>query len=79
MKTEFYGQLALMLAEKWGVIEYRVKGNKMVFYSSWPGEHSTVKCVVDLDTMKETRHTIKRYYPAYSSKIGGRYVANYCA
>ena len=78
MKTEFYKQLALLLAEKWGVIEYAVIGNIMTFYSSWPGEHSTVKCEVNLDTMRETRRCLKRYYPSYSSKIGRRYVANYC-
>lgn len=73
-----YNQLALSYAENHGVIEYHISGNTMIYYSSFPMEHSTIKAVVNLDTMKEKRHYLKNYYIAYKSLIGGKYQANYC-
>ena len=73
-----YEYRALCFAEHNGILEYKVVKNQMIFYSSFPLEHSTIKAVVDLDTLKETRDYLKRYYKAYDKKIGGIQV-NYCA
>ena len=72
-----YELAALRYAETYGIIEYHVKGNKMIYYTSWPMEHETYKAVVDLDLQSETRTEMSKYYPAYDSLIGGRYQANY--
>ena len=75
---ESYEDKALRYAERHGVIEYHVKGNKMIYYMSYPLERATMKVVVDLDALKEEKRTqLKGYYPSYSSLIGGRYTANY--
>lgn len=75
---EPYEDKALRYAERYGVIEYHVKGNKMIYYMSYPLERATMKVVVDLDAMKEDeRIRLKGYYPSYSSLIGGKYQANY--
>ena len=66
-------------AEKHGIIEYHTIGNTMIFYSSFPMEHMTYTCAVDLATGKETRKELSRYYVAYKGKIAGKYYANYCA
>lgn len=55
METARNEQKALLYAEKHGIIEYHVEGNKMIYYSSFPLEHSTIEAVVDLDTMTEKR------------------------
>lgn len=73
-----YELKALLYAEKYGVIEYCVEGNRMIYYSSYPMEHMTYKSAVDLDSMEETRVALKNYYKAYTSKIGGKVQANYC-
>ena len=72
-------QKALLYAEKYGIIEYHVEGNKMIYYSSFPLEHSTIEAVVNLDTMTEKRKYLRKYYKAYSDdKIDGKYQSNYC-
>lgn len=76
---EGYDLEALKYAEKYGIIEYHVKGNEMIYYTSWPMEHSTYRVVVNLDTLDEVRTEMSRYYRAYDSLIGGRYQANYMA
>lgn len=70
--------VALIYAEKHGVIEYHVRKGKMIYYTSFPMEHMTYKATVDLETLKETREPLRRYFVAYEGKIGGRYQANYC-
>ena len=75
---EKYDYRALCFAEEYGIIEYKVSKNEMIFYSSYPLEHMTYKAIVNLDTMKETRTAMKRYYKAYHGKIGGVQI-NYCA
>ena len=76
--TEPYEDKALRYAERHGVIEYHVKGDKMIYYVSYPLERSTIKVVVNLDAMEEDeRIRLKGYYPSYSSLIGGKYQANY--
>lgn len=72
-------QKALLYAEKHGIIEYHVEGNKMIYYSSFPLEHSTIEAVVNLDVMTEERRYLPEYYVAYSDLIDGKYQANYCA
>lgn len=69
--------LALVYAENHGIVEYHVKGNKMIYYSSFPLEHSTIKATVNLTTMTETREYLKGYYKPYKSLVGGRYQSNY--
>ena len=73
-----YEQKALLYAEKHGIIEYHIDENKMVYYSSFPLEHSTIEAVVDLDTATEKRRYLPKYYVAYSDLIDGKYQANYC-
>lgn len=64
---------ALCYAEKHGIIEYHVTNNRMVYYPTYPMEHTTYKAEVNLDTLKETREPLKKYYKAYKGKIAGRY------
>ncbi len=73
-----YEHKALCYAEDHGIIEYWRAGSKMYYYSSYPLERSTIKAEVDLDTGVEERHYLKRYYKAYTTKIGGKAQANYC-
>lgn len=77
---ELYGKgrreaSALIYAEEYGILEYHIKGNQMIYYPTYPEEHATYKAVVDLDTFKETREPLKKYYKAYQGKIAGRYYA----
>ena len=51
MNNTNYEHKAILYAEKYGVIEFHVKKNQMIYYSSFPLEHSTIKAVVNLDTM----------------------------
>ena len=78
MNNNNYEHKAILYAEKYGVIEFHVKKNQMIYYSSFPLEHSTIKAVVNLDTMQETRTYLSRYYTAYKNLINGKYQANYC-
>lgn len=66
-----YEDKAILYAEKYGIIEFKVKGNEMIYYTSFPLERMTYKAVVNLDEMKEKRTPLKRYYKAYSGTIGG--------
>lgn len=61
-----YKNKALLFAEKYGVVEYKVKNDSMIFYASYPMEHNTYKCNVNLKNMKETRTCLKRYYKEYT-------------
>jgi hypothetical protein len=53
-----YQQTALIYAEKYGIIEYEVINNTMVYYEAFPLESTTYKAVVNLDTMQESRTPI---------------------
>lgn len=55
--TMNYDQLALEYAEKYGIINYKVINNEMVYYEYFPSE--TYKAIVNLDTMKESRSSVK--------------------
>lgn len=48
-----YNDLALLYAEKYGIIEYKVKGSMMVYYEQIGT--SKYKATVNLKTMQETR------------------------
>ena len=73
-----YDHIALCYAEDHGVIEYHVKGNKMIFYTTWECEHRTIKVVVNLDTRtEESRTELKGYYKPYKSLVAGKYQANF--
>ncbi len=50
---------ALLFAEKHGIVDYILTGNKMVYYETW-GEEGTYKCTVDLVSMKEKRSLIQK-------------------
>ena len=66
---------AVIYAEEYGILEFHVKGNQMIYYPTYPEEHMTYKAVVNLDTFEETRTPLRKYYKAYKAKIGGRYCA----
>lgn len=68
---------AIMYAEKHGVCEFHLEDGKMVYYSSFPMEKTTYRCVVDLETMSEKRTPLRKYYKPYKAKISGKYQANY--
>lgn len=57
---------ALLYAEEHGIIKYKVKGNRMIYYRNYADccgtRPYTVKCTVRLDTMKEERQVLKKYY-----------------
>lgn len=72
-----YETKALIYAERYGVYEYKVKGNKMIWYDSSPAEQCTCKSVVNLDTLHEGRHELKRYHKI-NSYIGDVQVIDMC-
>jgi hypothetical protein len=51
-----YEHNALLYAEKYGIIEYNVNGDQMVYYEVWGRDK--YECKVDLNTMKETRKLV---------------------
>jgi hypothetical protein len=52
---------ALVYAEQNGILRYEVKDGRMVYYTNYPLEHKTYKCIINLGIMKETRVSLKRY------------------
>lgn len=50
-----YEHEALMLAERYGIANYRVKNNIMVFYMTYTMERCIYRCMIDLDTKAEIR------------------------
>lgn len=52
-------QQAILFAERYGIIEYKVRDNKMIYFESFnesrDGKKTIYKCIVDLLTGKETR------------------------
>lgn len=49
-----YEAIALAYAEEHGIYSYKVKGNKMRWYSYF-GSEGFIKATLDMDIMKETR------------------------
>ena len=66
MNNEIMDDKAIKYAEKYGIIEYEVKNNTMIYYTNYPqyssNQRYTMKVVVDLITMKEVERTkLKRW------------------
>lgn len=60
-----YELVARQFAEKYGIIDYRVKGNFMIYNVSYPAYLSnpryTIQHTVNLQTGKESTRQLKRY------------------
>ena len=54
-----YQELALEYAEKYGKIEYSVKGPRMIYYENWPTE-GCIKHIIDLRDMSHTSKKVRR-------------------
>lgn len=64
-KSALHERNALAFCEKYGVIEYKVKGNQLIYYRNnaiMQGVYRTYKHMVNLDTMKETVIELKGCY-----------------
>lgn len=58
-------ELATMIAEERGIIDYKVKGNRMIYYANWQeqiGIDVTYKVTIRLDTLKEERQKLNKVY-----------------
>lgn len=53
---------ALYIAESRGVTDYKVKGNALSYYTSYPTERCTYLVTIDMSTLEEERKELKRYY-----------------
>lgn len=59
-RLPFNEHQALLYAERYGIIEYKVKGNRMTYYECFPTE-GTYKVVIDLKTLlQHSRTKLKR-------------------
>lgn len=60
-----YEMIALHFAEQYGIINYKVKGNQMIYNVSYPAYLSnpryTIQHIVNLDTLKEQTKRLKRF------------------
>lgn len=60
-------QRAVEYAEKHGIIDFKVKGNRMIYYANYPAyiaePDRTYKVTIRLNTMKEERQLLNKYYP----------------
>lgn len=72
-----YEERAMAYAEHYGIVEFKVKDNAMIYYTSWPMERTTYKVTVNLDIIHETREAMRRYYKPY--KHIGDVQVNYMA
>ena len=72
-----YEHSAIIYAERYGIVEYHVSGNQMIYYTTFPMEHATYRAVVNLDTGHETREQMRGYYKPSQSLIAGKYQATY--
>lgn len=64
-KTALHERNALLFCEKHGIIDYKVKGNQLIYYCNNAvaiGVYRTYKHMVNLDTMKETVIELKQLY-----------------
>lgn len=59
--------IALQYAEKHGIVEYKVKGNRMIYYANYPEyltePRYTMKVTVRLNTLKEERQRLSYWNP----------------
>lgn len=60
-----YIDKAIQYCEKYGIVEFRVAGGKLIYYANYPDYLSqkrvTYKVTVNLDTMEESRVELKRF------------------
>lgn len=54
-------QKALQYAEHYGIVNYSIKNNSMIYYVNYHLERMTYKCIVNLKSMAETRIQLKSY------------------
>lgn len=63
-----YEKNATLYCERYGIVDYKISGNELVYYANHPSSHPserniTYKVTVDLDTNKTIeRKELKRYY-----------------
>lgn len=66
-KKEIYNKRAIVYCEKFGIVEYRINGNTLVYNQSYPAcscqSRYTVQHKINLDTMEETVTRLKRFDP----------------
>ena len=66
-------QIALEYAEKYGIIDYAVKGNRMIYYANYPeylnNKKHTIKVTVRLNTLKEERQKLTYWNPRGNANI----------
>lgn len=59
-----YETLSRQYCEYWGILEYKVDRNKLIYYrnyySTYEKKKKTVKFVVNLDTKETTKTPLKR-------------------
>ncbi|BAF81389.1 hypothetical protein EFP_121 [Enterococcus phage EF24C] len=53
---------ALNIAENRGITDYKVKGNVLSYYTSYPMEKCTYLVTIDIETLEEERKELKKYY-----------------
>ena len=64
-KTALHEKNAILFCEKYGIVDYKVNGNKLIYYCNNAiaiGVYRTYKHIVNLDTMKESVEELKRLY-----------------
>lgn len=66
-KTKYYEDRATLWAERYGIVEYKIQGNKMIYNVSFPQylyePHYTVQHTVDLNTFEENTKRLGKYDP----------------
>ena len=64
---------AKLYAEEHGILDYKVKGNRMIYYANYPeylGQpRYTYKVIVRLDTMKEERQKLTKWNPKGNANL----------
>ena len=68
MKRKYRG-LATRYAEKHGIIDYTVFKSMIIYYTNYPQERNTYKVICDLDTHRENRQRLERYYKKGNNNI----------
>jgi hypothetical protein len=60
-------QIALQYAEKYGIVDYKINGNRMIYYANYPeylnNPRYTIKVTVRLNTLKEDRQKLTYWNP----------------
>lgn len=65
MRGKDYDTIALCYCEQYGIIEYKVKGNLLIYNVSYPAylgnPRYTIQHTINLDNMSHTSKQLKRY------------------